>query len=112
MRNGTPTITTIVGAEGIVDLTTIGDTPEKFAKKAVALYTDKTTWLKTQQKQFIITTTQFAKEKLAPSLFTKINSLKQSLKEHRSKNFIGALLQHQIMASTKFMSKWIEEKNK
>ena len=111
MRNGTPTITTTVGAEGILDLTTIGSTLEDFAKKAIALYTDKAAWLKTQQEQFTITTTQFAKEKVVTSLFNKIDGLKQNLKEHRTKNFIGLLLQHQTMASTKFMSKWIEEKN-
>jgi len=28
------------------------------------------------------------------------------------KNFLGTILQHHTLKSTKYMSKWIEEKNK
>lgn len=112
MRNGTPTITTTIGVEGISDFLNIYDDPSVFAQKAMLLYSNKTSWLKAQDGQFKILAAQFAKEKLVPSLFHKIDRLEESLKEHRNKNFIGVLLQHQTMASTKFMSKWIAEKNK
>jgi hypothetical protein len=33
-----------------------------------------------------------------------------NLQQHRSSNFMGSLLQHHTMKSTKYMSMWIEEK--
>jgi len=35
-----------------------------------------------------------------------------NLSQHRKANFIGSVLQHHLLSSTKYMSKWIEEKNK
>jgi hypothetical protein len=34
------------------------------------------------------------------------------LKQHRLNNFMGALLQYHTLTSTKYMSRWIEEKNR
>jgi len=41
-----------------------------------------------------------------------IERLKERLNRHRLNNFIGQMLQYHTMQSTKFMSRWIEEKNK
>ena len=41
-----------------------------------------------------------------------IEQLQRELPQHREAHFIGQILQHQSMQATKFMSKWIEEKNK
>ena len=41
----------------------------------------------------------------------RLKDLKSTLKAHREKNFIGRMLHHQSMAATKYMGKWIEEKN-
>ena len=41
-----------------------------------------------------------------------LEEIQQNLEEHRAQNFLGNLLQHQTLQATKFMSKWIEEKNK
>jgi glycosyltransferase involved in cell wall biosynthesis len=111
MRNGTPTVTTTIGAEGIPNLHAYDDTIS-FTKCALELYSNKWTWLKSQQLQQQIIAAHFLKEQLAPLFFERIDDISHDLLQHRSNNFIGALLQHQTMASTKFMSKWIEEKNK
>ncbi|WP_339726073.1 hypothetical protein [Maribacter stanieri] len=42
----------------------------------------------------------------------KIANLQRSITTHRTQNFTGGLLQHQTMTATKFMGKWIEEKNR
>jgi hypothetical protein len=42
----------------------------------------------------------------------KINFIEDHRHEHRSHNFIGALLMHHTLKSTKYLAKWIEEKNK
>ena len=111
MRNGTPTVTTTIGVEGIPNLHAYDDTI-KFTQRAIELYSNKTTWLNAQAEEYKIVTTYFSKQQLIQILFKKITSITNNLMQHRSKNFIGILLQHQTMASTKFMSKWIEEKNK
>ena len=38
--------------------------------------------------------------------------IQDNLEIHRTQNFLGSLLQHQTLRATKYMSKWIEEKNK
>jgi hypothetical protein len=41
----------------------------------------------------------------------RIEALQLDLKTHRNQNFLGQILQHQTLQSTKYMSKWIEAKN-
>jgi len=45
-------------------------------------------------------------------LIERIQNLTHNLQSHRQKNFIGSMLMHHTNASTKYMSRWIEEKNK
>jgi hypothetical protein len=52
------------------------------------------------------------KEVLQPRLEQEIDAKKQHLQAHRSQNFIGRMLQHHTQASTKYMAKWIEAKNR
>ncbi|MEG3695920.1 glycosyltransferase, partial [Vibrio coralliirubri] len=39
-------------------------------------------------------------------------ALESELESHRLDNFFGSMLKHHSMASTKYMSQWIAEKNK
>ncbi|HBI01464.1 MAG TPA: glycosyltransferase, partial [Flavobacterium sp.] len=36
----------------------------------------------------------------------------KNLEKYRNENFTGLLLMHHFLQSTKYMAKWIEEKNK
>ena len=54
----------------------------------------------------------FQKEDFEEDFITRINTLKANLETSRRNNFTGQMLLHHSMRSTKFMSKWIEEKNK
>ncbi|MDT0621493.1 glycosyltransferase [Croceitalea vernalis] len=116
MQNGTPTVTTSIGAEGMFAglpiPVEIADTPEAFAQKAIALYTNKIDWTGKQEEGIETINQGYSKQQLIPAFFESLNSLYKGLAMHRKQNFIGALLQHQTMASTKYMSKWIEAKNK
>lgn len=116
MQNGTPNITTSVGMEGMTTDNLwpgdIGDNPEIFAKKAIELNGDKRTWQKAQNRGVAIVNSNFSKASLTKAFFQQIEQLSQNLKNHRHQNFIGSLLQHQSLAATKYMGKWIEEKNK
>ena len=116
MQFGTPFVTTAFGAEGIVkgsdNSDFIADHPNEFSKKAITLYTEKTAWLATQEKGFEVLKARFSKEAFENHFFRKIQTLQKDLAKHRKRNFIGQILMHHTLQSTKYLSKWIEEKNK
>jgi glycosyltransferase involved in cell wall biosynthesis len=116
MQCGTPSITTSIGAESMFgDLPWNGfikDNPEDFAAKAISLYQDKTTWIQAQQNGIQIIEKRYLKSNFVSEFKDYIRTLQNNLKQHRLNNFMGALLQHQTLQSSKYMSKWIEAKNK
>ncbi len=116
MLFGTPSITTSIGAEGInADLPWAGfieNDFDKFAEKAVALYEDEEIWLQKQQNGMNIINSNFSKNTFGVELMQKIEATISNLEHYRNQNFIGSMLQHHTLKSTKYMSKWIEEKNK
>jgi glycosyltransferase involved in cell wall biosynthesis len=116
MQCGTPSVTTSIGAEGIAGKLdwsgALAEDPEVFAREAVELYLDKSAWQKAQENGIKIINKRFQKKEFIPSLVDRIKKLYENLQLHRNKNFIGQMLQHHRMASTKYMSRWIEAKNK
>ena len=116
MRCGTPSITSSVGAEGMNGALDwngfVSDSPTDFAEKAVALYHDKKVWEKSQQNGFEILKQRYNKDFFVNDFVDAIHSLRTDLENHRKSNFVGSILHHHLLASTKYMSKWIEEKNK
>ncbi|RTE51971.1 glycosyltransferase [Arenibacter aquaticus] len=116
MLFGTPSITTHIGAEGIcLDMPwngCIANAPKDFAHAAVELYLDREKWLISQKNGMDIINSCYDKAVLQQRLSQKIEQVGTTLNQHRSGNFIGAMLLHHSMASTKYMSKWITAKNK
>jgi glycosyltransferase involved in cell wall biosynthesis len=116
MQCGTPSTTTSIGAESMFgDLPWNGfitDNSQDFASKAVFLYQDKTTWIQAQKNGIQIIEKRYLKSNYVTEFKDYILTFQNNLKQHRLNNFIGALLQHQTLQSTKYMSKWIEAKNK
>jgi glycosyltransferase involved in cell wall biosynthesis len=116
MQCGTPCVTTSIGAEGMNgDLNfngSIADDPEKFAIAAIELYSNKENWLKAQKNGSFLINNRFLKENWSKVLIEKVVKTTRELEPHRLQNFTGAMLNHQSLQATKFMSKWIEEKNK
>ncbi len=116
MQCGTPSITTSVGAESMCgDLPWNGfidDEPKCFSEAAVNLYLNNNTWLQAQKNGFEIVNSRFLKSIFYDDFIKKMQLLFQTMEEHRKSNFMGNLLQFHTMRSTKYMSMWIEEKNK
>ena len=116
MQNGTPSVTTSIGAEGMhADVPWSGfieDIPENFADRAVELYSNQSVWIKSQQNGIKIINQFYNKEKLSRPFLKHIQNLQANIGLHRTQNFIGAMLQHHTLRSTKYLSKWIEEKGK
>ena len=116
MLCGTPSVTTTIGVEGMAGNFPwngfVADDFSNFALKAVELYTNKPVWEQAQLNGIDIINSIYSKEKNAPLFFSKIGDIQTNLEKHRVSNFLGSLLQHQTLQATKYMSKWIEEKNK
>ena len=116
MQCGTPSVTTDIGAEGMHgDFEwngIIANSPQEIADAAVKLYTDKVLWKKFQENGVTIINNFYSKEIHGAKLIERILVLQKNLKSYRLKNFIGAMLMHHTISSTKYMSKWIEEKGK
>jgi glycosyltransferase involved in cell wall biosynthesis len=113
---GTPSITTNIGAEGMHSNLPwngfINDDFNEFSKAAIELYSNENLWISSQKNGITIISQIYDKEKLESPFINKVQEIQQNLDEHRTTNFLGSLLQHQTLQATKFMSKWIEAKNK
>ena len=116
MQFGTPSVTTEIGAEAMnCDFLWNGfvaDSPEDFANKAIELYQNKTTWLNAQQNGFEILLNRFSKQLFKDNFKEFLSDKFKNLEKYRNENFTGLLLMHHFVQSTKYMAKWIEEKNK
>ena len=113
---GTPSVTTNIGAEGMHKSLPwngfVTDDYNEFSEKAIQLYTDKTIWETSQNNGIEIINQIYDKEKISLPFIKLIKEILDNLEQHRTHNFLGNMLQHQSLQATKFMSKWIEEKNK
>jgi len=115
-RNGTPAITTSVGIEGIghtneLELCTRDDAIS-FANLAIELYQNIVNWKRVQNLGIDLINVHFSNATLQEAFFEKIMELSNNLNQHRTANIIGGILTHNSLQSTKYLSKWIEAKNK
>ena len=111
----TPSVTTSIGAEGMSEDKVwngfISDDINDFVKNAVSLYSDKKVWEEASFKSLKLLE-KYDKESLEKELLTHIQNINKNLSQHRLDNFLGEMLKHHTLSSTKYMSQWIEEKNK
>lgn len=116
MQCGTPSVTTELGAEAMHgDFPwpgAIENKPSEFAERAVELYRVEEKWRGAQALGIPVINQLYKKEELGEKLIQRIEHLRDNIKTHRKQNFIGEILQHHTAASTKYMSKWIEAKNR
>ena len=116
MQTGTPSVTTTIGAEAMKDHFDwngfVEDDFEAFVEKAILLYNNENEWKIAQQNGIKILNENYNKTKFEVDFLEKIKSIEANLIQHRNQNFIGQILQHHHHQSTKYMSLWIEQKNK
>jgi glycosyltransferase involved in cell wall biosynthesis len=115
MQCGTPSVTTTIGSEAMhADLDWngfISDDIQEFANQAILLYQDENLWKKAQKNGIVIVNECYQINQYSTALIEVINSLLHDSESHRLHNFMGSLLQHHTLKSTKYMAKWIEAKN-
>jgi glycosyltransferase involved in cell wall biosynthesis len=116
MQVGTPSVTTSVGAEamkgnlnwnGIIE-----NDPDLFIEEAVKLYQDKSAWQIAQQNGVKIINERYSAKSFSEPFIREIERLASDLIAHRQNNFFGQILNHHTAQSTKYMSLWIQEKNR
>ncbi|WP_333662332.1 glycosyltransferase [Chishuiella changwenlii] len=116
MQTGTPNITTKIGAEAMQENLNwngyIANDTEDFIEKACLLYENEKQWEDAQNNGIEILNSHYNRHLFEDKFLEKINDLEQNLIPHRNHNFIGQVLQHHTNQSTKYMSLWIEQKNK
>ncbi len=116
MQCGTPSITTNIGAEGMHGKLpwngSISDDKQEFATESVKLYSNKEQWQVCQKNGIRIINEVYPEEKLGTALIKQILDVQDNLKSHRIHNFMGSMLLHHRSASTRYLSKWIQEKNR
>lgn len=116
IQNGTPSVTTPIGAEGICGSSdwpgAVATTHAEFVEKAIALYCDEAHWQIANQACKPLLLDYFDHEHLSIALLKKMKAISNNLQTHRHANFIGSMLLHHSMRSTQYMSQWIEAKSK
>ena len=116
MYAGTPSVTTAVGAEAMSKMGRwngfVEDDLSLFIEKAETLYKDSELWYKAQNEGFSIFNEEYANQSYSQQLLEWIASHVKHVETLRSKNFIGQILLENQLNATKYMSLWIEQKNK
>ena len=118
MKLQTPNVTSEIGSEGMLPQGelqwpgAVSDDIDEFVEQAVALYKDEEKWLKAQSQCHSILEAHYEQNQLGDKLIERLITLNSELESHRLDNFFGSMLKHHSMASTKYMSQWIAEKNK
>ncbi|MPS74541.1 MAG: glycosyltransferase [Chryseobacterium sp.] len=116
MKFGLPNVTSSTGAEAMhKDLPWNGfieNSDEGFVEKAAELYQNENIWNKARENGYHILEAMFMKDLFADSFISRVSGIRENLDDHRTKNYLGKILQHHQLNSTKYMSRWIEEKNR
>lgn len=116
MQNGTPSVTTPIGAEGMcLDgefAGLIADDSQSLAQAAVQLYQHEALWCSKQQQGQLILQQKFSYQQLQPAIWQQLEQVRAELSQHRAQHFFGAMLRQHQFRSTKFMGQWIEAKTK
>ena len=116
MINGTPSITSSIGAEAMHSNLAwngiISDNPDEYANAAIELYQNKLNWQQCQKNGLNILERCYQPAEFEDQLINKISSTQQNLVSHRTQNIYSGLLKYHAFKSSKYMSLWITEKNK
>jgi glycosyltransferase involved in cell wall biosynthesis len=116
MAAGTPSVTTPIGAEGMFwqgrFAGRVARSGAELAAAAVEVHEDGNLWACEQRHGFASLEGLFDPKSIVPAVWQRIATTHANLEAHRRGNFLGAMLSHHQHRSTKYMSLWIEAKNK
>jgi len=115
MAAGTPSVTTSIGRESIAPEEAwpgrVADSAEALAEAAVTLHEEEDRWTAYQATGFELLADDFNCNHSA-AFVTRLTKHLAESDHYRQQNFTGALLRHHHHQSTRYMARWIEEKNR
>ncbi|MFC0342684.1 glycosyltransferase [Epilithonimonas hispanica] len=116
MQFGLPNVTSSIGAEAMHKNLPwngfIEDSDEGFVTNAVELYQNESIWNQANKNANEILKQIFDKKLYVNQFWGIISKIENNLEAHRTENYLGKILQHHQLNSTKYMGRWIEEKNR
>lgn len=114
-RNSLPNVTSKIGAEGISAESWggfIAENETDFIDAVCKLYNDETEWNRTVANGFDILNNEFSAEIWSGVLKDAVLKIHENIEPHRSNLFIQKILWQNGLQAVKYMSLWIEQKNK
>ena len=116
MSQGTPSVTTSIGAEAMAGdypwPGAVADDVDSMVAAALRLYTGESHWREAQQAAAVLLQARYGSNQISTHLHTRLTQLCANLERERQQNFIGKMLRHQYHQSLRFKSLWIEAKNR
>ncbi len=114
-KNALPNITTPVGAESMLENEwggSIVKNDNDFIEALMTLYSNQEKWQQATAQGFRIINDQFSC-KIWGNIFSKaVATIYLDIKKHRNELFVQKILWQNSLQATKYMSLWIEQKNK
>lgn len=114
-RNGLPNVTSKIGAEGMSAENWggfIAENETDFVDAVCKLYEDETEWNRAVANGFDILNNQFSERIWSGVLKHTVLKIYENIELHRSNLFIQKILWQNGLQAVKYMSLWIEQKNK
>lgn len=116
MEVGTPSISTPIGIEGIANEQNwpglVVTEPTEFVQAIMELYDNQDIWSQYQQKGAELLERKFFKNLYYTAFQIYLQDLISNLHVNRRKHTFSQIIQHQSLLATKYLSKWIMEKQK
>ncbi len=114
-KNGLPNVTSKIGAEGMFAEHWggfIAENETDFVDAACKLYEEEVEWNRAVANGFDILNNQFSTEIWSGILKNAILKIHENIEVHRNNLFIQKILWQNGLQAVKYMSLWIEQKNK
>ena len=116
MSLGLPNVTSSIGAEAMHGLLPwsgyIADNDAELFEKSVFIYQNASAWNAARDNGYRIISEMFSKDLFLSDFSARLIQISENLSNLRAQNYMGQILQHHQFQSTKYMGKWIEEKNR
>ena len=114
---GCAVVTTPVGIEGIGEADKLpfmvaDDLETDFINLAVSNYAQESQWDQNCKEGLALIAEYFSWEQRASAVLETIESYALNKEEYSAQNPVGQMLWHQSLQSSKYLSKWIEAKNR
>lgn len=114
-KNGLPNVTSKIGAEGMFAENWggfIAENETDFVEAVYKLYEDEAEWNRAVANGFDILNSQFSENVWGGVLKDAVLKIYENIEAHRSNLFVQKILWQNGLQAVKYMSLWIEQKNK